>query len=465
MKAEMKTNFSDLGLHPTLLQSLDRHGLTTPTPIQAGAIPHVMDGRDLLGIAQTGTGKTAAFALPLLHRLLKQPRRVSYKHCRVLVLSPTRELASQIMTTFRNLAQGSALKIACVFGGVPMGAQRQTLAAGVDVLVATPGRLLDHMAQGTASLGEVEAVVLDEADQMLDMGFIQPLKKIVAALPKQRQGLFFSATMPPAIRALAETLLTDPVEVAVTPVAKTADKVEQRVIHVAQPHKRLLLVETLRDAENMDRALVFARTKHGADKLVTILTRAGLHAAALHGNKTQAQRTRALAGFKDGSIPILVATDIAARGIHVDNVSHVINYDMPNIAESYVHRIGRTARAGSSGIAISFVDDSEKPYLKQIERLIGHSIFATSHKGGELPAAMTAPAPRGNGESRGENRGGERRKASGGRGEPEGKPAARTERQEGIRKAAPAQEQGAEQAHRPRRRRRRPQGQRPARAA
>ena len=481
----MTTNFSGLGLHQTLLQSLAKHGFETPTPIQAGAIPHVMEGRDLLGIAQTGTGKTAAFALPLLHRILKAPRRVSYKHCRVLVLSPTRELASQITATFRTMAHGTALKIVTVFGGVPMGAQKQALAAGVDVLVATPGRLLDHMGQGTVSLSEVEAVVLDEADQMLDMGFIQPLKRIVAALPKKRQGLFFSATMPPAIRQLAETLLTDPVEVAVTPVAKTADKVEQKVIHVAQPHKRLLLVETLRDAENMDRALVFARTKHGADKLVTILTRAGMHAAALHGNKTQAQRTRALAGFKDGSIPILVATDIAARGIHVDNVSHVINFDMPNIPESYVHRIGRTARAGSSGIAISFVDDSEKPYLKLIERLIGHSIYATSHKGGELPAAMAAPAPRGEGrEIRGGERNGSGNRPRGERGErgPRGerheggrgekpfragqeKKPFRGEKQEGSHKARPAQEQGEEGGNRPPRRRRRPQGARPVRAA
>lgn len=436
----MTTSFSGLGLHQILLQSLAKHGYETPTPIQAGSIPHVIEGRDLLGIAQTGTGKTAAFALPLLHRLFQEPRRVSFKRCRVLVLSPTRELASQITGTFRQLAQGSALKVVSVFGGVPMGAQKQALAGGVDVLVATPGRLLDHMSQGTLSLSEVEAVVLDEADQMLDMGFIQPLKKIVAALPKKRQGLFFSATMPPAIRSLAETLLTNPVEVAVTPVAKTADKVEQRVIHVSQPHKRMLLVETLRDAKDMNRALVFARTKHGADKLVTILTRAGLNAAALHGNKTQAQRTRALAGFKDGSIPILVATDIAARGIHVDNVSHVINFDLPNVPESYVHRIGRTARAGAEGIAISFVDASEKPYLKQIERLIGHSIFATSHKGSELPPELAKPLPRerAHGEGRGQGRG---RSKSAGRGDARAEGRSRGGR-DGQRSERPAGERG-----------------------
>lgn len=410
MKVYMTTEFTGLGLHQILLQNLAKNSFTTPTPIQAKAIPQVMDGHDLLGIAQTGTGKTAAFALPLLHKLFKEPKRASYKHCRVLVLSPTRELATQIMQTFRMLAQGSALKIITVFGGMPMGQQRQALLAGVDVLVATPGRLLDHMSQGNVSLGEVEAVVLDEADQMLDMGFIQPLKRIVAALPKKRQGLFFSATMPPAIRSLAENFLTSPVEVAVTPVAKTADRVEQKVIHVEASQKRRLLVETLSDA-SIERALVFARTKHGADKLVTILTKAGLSAAALHGNKTQAQRTRALAGFKDGSVTILVATDIAARGIHVDNVSHVVNYEMPNIPESYVHRIGRTARAGAEGIAVSFVDASERSYLKAIERLIGHSIHATSYgPQGADPTAALAQAERAERADRGgRGRGGERR--------------------------------------------------------
>ncbi|MEX6725214.1 DEAD/DEAH box helicase [Parapedomonas caeni] len=387
------SEFSSLGLHPTLLDALARHGYATPTPIQAQSIPHLLDGRDLLGLAQTGTGKTAAFALPLLHRLLKEPRRVSYKAARVLVLSPTRELASQIMVQFRQFAHGTSLKIACVFGGVPMGAQRQALAAGLDVLVATPGRLLDHMGQGTVRLDEVEALVLDEADQMLDMGFIQPLKRIAGALPKRRQTLLFSATLPQSIRQLADGFLHEPVEVAVTPVASTAEKVAQQVIFAEPDLKKRLLVHTLA-AKDVDRALVFARTKHGADKLVRILGQAGLAAVALHGNKSQAQRTRALAEFKDGKTPILVATDIAARGIHVDAVSHVVNYELPNVPESYVHRIGRTARAGASGIAISFCAGDERPYLKAIEKLIGQSIpVVASPLGASAPAAAaSAPA-------------------------------------------------------------------------
>ena len=363
------TRFSDLGLAAPLLQALATEGYETPTPIQAQAIPHVMQGRDLQGIAQTGTGKTAAFALPILHRLLASSKPRTPRTCRVLVLSPTRELAAQIAESFRAYGRQTGLRTALMFGGVPKARQAQALAGGVDVLVATPGRLIDHLQDRAVRLDQTEILVLDEADHMLDIGFIVPIKRIAAQIPRERQTLFFSATMPKEIAQLADALLRDPVRVAVTPVATTAERVEQSVVFVDTARKRTLLAGILRDAA-MGRVLVFTRTKHGADRVVKHLQAAGVVTAAIHGDKSQSQRERALAQFRAGQVRVLVATDIAARGIDVDGVTHVINFDLPNVPEAYVHRIGRTARAGSAGIAISFCDASERGQLKDIEKLI-----------------------------------------------------------------------------------------------
>ena len=363
------TNFDSLGLTAPILKALVAEGYTIPTPIQAQAIPHVMVGRDLQGIAQTGTGKTAAFALPILHRLMSNPRPAPKRGARVLVLSPTRELASQIADSFRAYGRQTPLRTALMFGGVPKPRQAKAVANGVDVLVATPGRLMDHMQDGAVTLSGVEILVLDEADHMLDLGFIVPIRRIVSTIPANRQTLFFSATMPKEISQLAGAMLRDPVHVAVTPVATTAERVEQKVIFVEATRKRALLAQILRDAR-MGRTLVFTRTKHGADKVTQHLEAAGLSAAAIHGNKSQGQRERALAAFKEGKVRVLVATDIAARGIDVDGVTHVVNFDLPNVPEAYVHRIGRTARAGHAGVAISFCDASERPHLRGIEKLI-----------------------------------------------------------------------------------------------
>ena len=365
----MVTTFEGLGLAPPLLKALMTEGYTTPTPIQVQAIPHVLQGRDVQGIAQTGTGKTAAFALPILHRLLADKRQAKPRSCRVLVLSPTRELASQIVESFRAYGRNAGLRSALIFGGVPKGRQAKAMAGGVDILVATPGRLLDHMHDGAVQLGSVEVLVLDEADHMLDLGFIVPIRKIVSTIPTARQTLFFSATMPKEISALAGAMLRDPVHVAVTPVATTAERVEQRVIFVEAARKRQVLADLLKRG-GMERTLVFTRTKHGADRVTQHLEAVGMPAAAIHGNKSQPQRERALAQFKEGRVKVLVATDIAARGIDVDGVSHVINFDLPNVPEAYVHRIGRTARAGQAGIAISFCDSTERAFLRGIEKLI-----------------------------------------------------------------------------------------------
>ncbi len=363
------TSFADLGLPTPILKALETEGYTHPTPIQAQAIPHVLLGRDVQGIAQTGTGKTAAFALPILQRLLADKKPAIRRGCRVLVLSPTRELASQIAESFRNYGRHTGLRTALMFGGVPKGRQASAVAAGIDVLVATPGRLLDHMHDGAVTVAGTEILVLDEADHMLDLGFIVPIRKIVGHISTKRQTLFFSATMPKEIASLAGSMLRDPVHVAVTPVAKTADRVEQKVIFVEAARKRQVLAELLRD-KTMGRTLVFTRTKHGADKVTHHLEAVGQPAAAIHGNKSQPQRERALAAFRDGRIRVLVATDIAARGIDVDGVTHVINFDLPNVPEAYVHRIGRTARAGHAGIAISLCDSTERAYLRGIEKLI-----------------------------------------------------------------------------------------------
>jgi len=363
------TSFAELGLAAPLLKALQTEGYDTPTPIQTQAIPHVLAGRDLQGIAQTGTGKTAAFALPILHRLMADRKAPLRQGCRVLVLSPTRELASQIADSFRAYGRHTGLRTALMFGGVPKPRQAKAVAAGIDVLVATPGRLLDHMQDGAVTLAGTEILVLDEADHMLDLGFVVPIRRIVSHIPAKRQTLFFSATMPKEIAALAGSMLRDPVHVAVTPVATTAERVEQKVIFVEAARKRQVLAEILRNAR-MQRTLVFTRTKHGADKVTHHLEAMGLAAAAIHGNKSQPQRERALAAFKEGRIRVLVATDIAARGIDVDGVSHVVNFDLPNVPEAYVHRIGRTARAGHAGVAISFCDSSERAHLRGIERLI-----------------------------------------------------------------------------------------------
>lgn len=362
--------FADLGLAQPLLAALATLDYTVPTPIQAQAIPHIMHGRDLQGIAQTGTGKTAAFALPILHRMLTDRRAAAKKGARCLVLAPTRELASQIAQSFRDYGRQTGLRTALMFGGTPKVKQARAVANGVDILVATPGRLMDHMRDGAVVLNGVEVLVLDEADHMLDLGFIVPIRKIAQSIPPTRQTLFFSATMPKEIATLAGQMLKNPAHVAVAPVATTAERVTQRVIFVDTARKRPLLADLLKDSR-MARTLVFTRTKHGADRVTQHLEAAGLSTAAIHGDKSQPQRERALQAFKDGRIRVLVATDIAARGIDVDGVTHVVNFDLPNVPEAYVHRIGRTARAGQAGIAISFCDSSERPHLRGIEKLIG----------------------------------------------------------------------------------------------
>ncbi|MBV8963787.1 MAG: DEAD/DEAH box helicase, partial [Hyphomicrobiales bacterium] len=345
-------------------------------------------GRDLCGIAQTGTGKTAAFALPLLQRLSASGSRAQPGSCRALVLSPTRELASQIAESFKTYGRHLKLSSTVVFGGVSGRPQAQALARGVDILVATPGRLTDHLNAGAVRLDRVEIFVLDEADRMLDMGFIHAIRRILPRLPKSRQNLFFSATMPHEIARLADELLRDPVKVTVTPGATTAEKVEQRVIFVPASSKRALLADIL-SREEMARTLVFTRTKHGADRVVRHLDSVGIRAAAIHGNKSQNQRERALDGFKSGRNRVLIATDIAARGIDIDAITHVVNFDLPNIPETYVHRIGRTARAGTAGIAISFCDAEEKAYLRDIEKLIRKALPAS----GSLEASAVTNGP------------------------------------------------------------------------
>ena len=386
------TTFHDFGLAEPINRAIAQEKYVTPTPIQTDAIPLVCGGRDLIGIAQTGTGKTAAFALPILNRLARDPKSPEKKTCRVLVLSPTRELSGQILDSFRTYGRHLQLSSTLAIGGVSMGRQVRALMNGVDVLVATPGRLLDLIRGNALRLGRVEVLVLDEADRMLDMGFIHDIRAVVAKLPADRQTLLFSATMPREVAALAAQMLREPARVAVTPVASTAERIAQRVIHVERAAKPALLVEVLR-AERIERALVFTRTKHGADKVMRGLVKAGIAAEAIHGNKSQNQRERVLKDFRAGRVRTLVATDIAARGIDVDGISHVINYDLPNIAESYVHRIGRTARAGAAGAAISFCDAEEAAFLRDIEKLIRMAIPATDRRDGRAarhPASFHA---------------------------------------------------------------------------
>jgi ATP-dependent RNA helicase RhlE len=373
------TSFNDFGLAAPITRALAQERYTTPTPIQTQAVPLVLAGRDLIGIAQTGTGKTAAFALPILNRLAAAPRPLERKTCRVLVLSPTRELSAQILDSFRTYGRHLRVSSTLAIGGVPMGKQVRALMGGVDVLVATPGRLLDLVRGNALRLNRVEVLVLDEADRMLDMGFIHDIRTIIAKLPSERQTLLFSATMPREIAELADEMLRNPARVAVTPAASTVERIAQRIIHTERAAKPALLIEVLR-REPVERALVFTRTKHGADKVVRGLAKARIAAEAIHGNKSQSQRDRVMAAFRAGSIRTLIATDIAARGIDVDGISHVINYDLPNVPESYVHRIGRTARAGAEGVAISFCDAEEAAFLRDIEKLIRMTLPATGRR-------------------------------------------------------------------------------------
>ena len=369
--------FDQLGLHESILQALAEAGYATPTPIQAQAIPPALDGKDVLACAQTGTGKTAAFSLPMLDRLAQQTQgrrgKKGARPIRALILTPTRELAIQIGESLDDYGKYLPLTHTVIFGGVSQRPQEQAMRKGVDLLVATPGRLLDLMGQGVIRLDDLQFFVLDEADRMLDMGFVHDVRRVLKELPKQRQSLFFSATMPPAIIELASGILTKPVRVEVTPPATTVEKIDQSVYFVEKRQKRHLLKHLLKTSD-IDTALVFTRTKHGANKVAKGLTQAGIQAEAIHGNKSQNARQQALSNFKSRRTRVLVATDIASRGIDVDALSHVINYDLPNEPETYVHRIGRTGRAGESGMALSFCDVEEKDYLRDIVKLIRHQI-------------------------------------------------------------------------------------------
>ena len=365
--------FESLQITAPILRALKEEGYSIPTPIQAQAIPHIIQGKDLLGCAQTGTGKTAAFAIPILQQLGKKARTDGWKPIRSLIVTPTRELAIQIDESFKTYGRYTGLTSTVVFGGVNQSKQVSALQRGVDILVATPGRLLDLMNQRYISLRDVELFVLDEADRMLDMGFINDVKKLLVALPKKRQSLFFSATMPPEIVKLANTILVNPVKVEVTPVSSTVDIIQQMMYFVDRGNKNKLLIEVLKDPK-IKTCLVFTRTKHTANKVAKILEENDIKADAIHGNKSQNARQLALSNFKEQKIRVLVATDIAARGIDVDNLEYVINYEISNIAETYVHRIGRTGRAGAKGTALSFCDAEEKAYLKDIEKLIAKKI-------------------------------------------------------------------------------------------
>jgi ATP-dependent RNA helicase RhlE len=377
------TSFATLGLSAPLLKSVVAAGYSRPTAIQAQAIPPALAGQDVLGIAQTGTGKTAAFTLPILERLHGGVRAASGAP-HALILAPTRELAGQIAGSVRDLGRFVGIRVALAFGGVPKGRQARALAAGADVLVATPGRLLDLLGDRAVRLDAVTVLVLDEADHMLDLGFIAPIRRIVQHVPRERQTMLFSATMPKEIAALADGLLRAPVRVAATPIATTAERVAQHVIFIEQPGKRRVLSRLLTGTAG-GRTLVFTRTKHGADRVAKQLAEDGVAAQAIHGNKSQSQRERTLAAFRSGHTRVLVATDVAARGIDIAGIEHVINYDLPNVPESYVHRIGRTARAGAAGTAISLCDASERPFLRDIERLIRARLPA-------MPAPGVEPA-------------------------------------------------------------------------
>ncbi|MBZ6378057.1 DEAD/DEAH box helicase [Pacificimonas flava] len=442
------TKFSDFGFAEPIAKAIAAEGYDSPTPIQAQAIPYALEGRDLLGIAQTGTGKTAAFALPILQAIATRPYKLTPKAPRVLVLAPTRELAAQIGESFKAYGRGLRLTVETIFGGVKDGPQKRRLHAGVDILIATPGRLLDLIDQNACRLDKVEFLVLDEADQMLDLGFIHALRRIVPMVPKDRQTLFFSATMPKQIKELVGKYLSEPAKVEVQPESTTAERVEQRCHFIDAKQKQPLLTLTLERAD-YDRVLVFTRTKHGADRVVRNLEAANIRSAAIHGNKSQAQRTRALDAFRAGDVRVLVATDIAARGIDVSGVSHVINFDIPEVAEQYVHRIGRTARAGAAGEALSFVAPAEKQDWKAIERTTRQKIetlplpenfMAEVERinGLKLPPRGAAGAERGDDRRGG---GGNRRSRGGanGGGQRRRKPEFSAEREDGARKPRPKQ--------------------------
>lgn len=401
--------FNDLRLIEPILKALQEEGYTNPTPIQGQAIPHLLQGRDLLGCAQTGTGKTAAFAIPILQELHRNGQAGGRKAVKCLVLTPTRELAIQIGESFSAYGRHLPLRHTVIFGGVGQKPQTDALARGVDILVATPGRLLDLMGQGYVDLKQLEVFVLDEADRMLDMGFIHDVKKVIAKLPAKRQNLLFSATMPPEIAKLADSILKEPMKVEVTPVSSTADTIDQRIYFVDRTDKNKLLVSLLQ-GDSIREALVFTRTKHGANKVAKVLTQNGFAAEAIHGNKSQSARQNALKGFKEGRLRALVATDIAARGIDIDGLTHVINFDLPNVPETYVHRIGRTGRAGASGKALSFCDHEEKEYLRDIQRLIkrevpvekGHPFEMTGGPKKAEPEVREPRQPRQGGQRRGQ---------------------------------------------------------------
>jgi len=384
------STFADLGVAEPLLRALAAENYTQPTPIQTRAIPALLAGRDLLGIAQTGTGKTAAFGLPLLQRLSTPHVPPKPREARALILAPTRELAVQIEQSLRTYGRFLNLRMAVVLGGVSQNSQVHALKNGVDILVATPGRLLDLVQQKHVRLDTVLTFIVDEADRMLDMGFIRDVRKIVAHLPKQRQSMLFSATMPDDVVKLVGDMLKAPERIEVTPQSKTADRIEQKLYHVPAMQKRQLLSELLKDLA-MNRVIVFTRTKHGANKVAEHLSRTGVSSDAIHGNKSQNARQRALEAFRNGKVRVLVATDIAARGIDIDDISHVVNFELPNEPESYVHRIGRTARAGGEGIAISFCDPSERGYLRDIERVARTKIDAVAHDLPPLPEGQQQP--------------------------------------------------------------------------
>lgn len=424
------TTFDDLGLSKNLVATLTTLGFTTPTPIQEKGIPVVLGGRDLIGLAQTGTGKTAAFGLPMIEMLLKDEKRPDNRTTRALILAPTRELVNQIGDNLRSYLRRLPLKINQVVGGASIGKQQLQLEKGTDILVATPGRLLDLIARNAISLRAVRYLVLDEADQMLDLGFIHDLRKIAKMVPPKRQTLLFSATMPPSIADLAASFLTDPLKIAVSPPGKAADKVEQHVHFVAGQNAKTEMLKKILNDNPDGRSIVFLRTKHGAEKLMKHLDATGYSVASIHGNKSQGQRERALKGFRDGEIKTLIATDVAARGIDIPAVSHVFNYDLPEVPDAYVHRIGRTARAGRDGIAIAFCGPDEGRLLRDVEKLMGIEIPVAS---GEPPANLARPARpqrRGGGGGGGNNRnhqgqGQGRGKSEGGAkadGRPAGKP-------------------------------------------
>lgn len=387
------TTFKELGVHPDILKALENEGYTHPTPIQEAAIPHMLRGDDVLGCAQTGTGKTAAFAIPILQLLSQSPINEKKRKIRSLILTPTRELAIQIEESFKAYGKFSRLYSTVIFGGVGQKAQTDALQRGVDILIATPGRLLDLIGQGFIDLNYIELFVLDEADRMLDMGFVHDVKRLIKLIPAKRQSLFFSATMPPEIVKLADTILVNPKKVEVTPISSTADTIQQFLYFVDKKNKNSLLLDILKEPK-IKTVLVFTRTKHGADKVVKFLNSHRVTAEAIHGNKTQNNRQRALTNFKNQTTRVLVATDIAARGIDIDELEYVINYETSNIAETYVHRIGRTGRAGANGTALSFCDFEEKSYLKDIEKLIGKKIPVINDHPYPMEVFVIEPKPK-----------------------------------------------------------------------